>query len=670
MSRAHQACTLSAASTVDINSDGTTYNQKKVQAVIANGVVLGVEAVAEGSAESIIEGLEYTFLKIKEVGQELGIPNVDKIGWTLIWSSMSDGAATQHAFNRLLQDKINETTGTISSSNTGEAHSLLAAFCGMHLGVNLRAAAVKGMSEQLVTPGDERHTAVDTCVHEFCKLLGHLSNCPEYGRGVCGYPEYLKELEQAQQVGDSSSDVAERVEASLKVRLERQVGSRYFVTARNAGRILFLAPTAKQYLEDVQKMKELNGLEANVLKHLENDNLLAALRAEALFFDKVYADLMCLLKSNKLGKSLLDMNQHYLELLQFLETIAEKPRLLLDTEFNPFTTEPLLYGVNKAINHRLHTNYKDVRRHLYEEEGTDRVLTFIQTGAAAMATKMKTYQADQLPGGRLWQPTGKVREVCSTLKPTNDACESALGLNDWLQSNTSNFSQRTTSAMVEVMKNATLTWFEKQSEAFQASVVNLAVKQANKVLRDDRERQTTHRLKRKRKREAEVQKATLKRARKFERLQKLSQIPKLNTVHELDEALALVEGRTEKQRQTNRLKMVKEQLNIRQELNKCSRRVTFSVKGRKKTSDELRNELIDIMEAETDRQKPPEVELSVGRRFWHLCEENSQQKWYTGSIDKLDERVVTVKYDDFDDKYEWNRTELYEDFSNNDLVFL
>lgn len=36
------------------------------------------------------------------------------------------------------------------------------------------------------------------------------------------------------------------------------------------------------------------------------------------------------------------------------------------------------------------------------------------------------------------------------------------------------------------MKNATLPWFQKQSEAFQESVVNLGVKNAKKVLQDNR----------------------------------------------------------------------------------------------------------------------------------------------------------------------------------------
>lgn len=155
-------------------------------------MLLGVEAVADGTAESIIEGLDYTPTKIRKVGQELGIPNVDKVGWALIRFSMSDVAATQRAFNRLLQDKIDDATST--ESNTEDAQCLFAVFCGMHLGVNLRAAAVNGMAEHLGSTTDERHTAVDKCVHELCKLLGHLSNCPEYGRGVQGYPEFLQGL--------------------------------------------------------------------------------------------------------------------------------------------------------------------------------------------------------------------------------------------------------------------------------------------------------------------------------------------------------------------------------------------------------------------------------------------------------------------------------------------
>ncbi len=80
---------------------------------------------------------------------------------------------------------------------------------------------------------------VDTIVHSVCKLLGHLGSNPEYGKGVRAFPEYLSDLlEEAEAVGDNASEEAEELKSSVAIRLARQVGSRYFVTSRNAGRIL------------------------------------------------------------------------------------------------------------------------------------------------------------------------------------------------------------------------------------------------------------------------------------------------------------------------------------------------------------------------------------------------------------------------------------------------
>ena len=94
--------------------------------------------------------------------------------------------------------------------------------------------------------------AVDTIVHSVCKLLGHLGSHPEYGKGVRGIPEYLKELlEEVEAVGDNASEGEDELKATLSVRLSRQVGSRYFVASRNAGRISCLARQATQFLESV-----------------------------------------------------------------------------------------------------------------------------------------------------------------------------------------------------------------------------------------------------------------------------------------------------------------------------------------------------------------------------------------------------------------------------------
>ena len=49
-----------------------------------------------------------------------------------------------------------------------------------------------------------------------------------------------------------------------------------------------------------------------------------------------------------------------------------------------------------------------------------------------MMEKLINYKADQLPGGRYWEPSGEVREILASLKPHNDSSESVLGMNDWL----------------------------------------------------------------------------------------------------------------------------------------------------------------------------------------------------------------------------------------------
>ena len=59
---------------------------------------------------------------------------------------MSDQASSQKAFNRMIKDKIEEETVHDGRSNSGE---LVETYCGMHVGVNLRAAEVKGINKYI-----------------------------------------------------------------------------------------------------------------------------------------------------------------------------------------------------------------------------------------------------------------------------------------------------------------------------------------------------------------------------------------------------------------------------------------------------------------------------------------------------------------------------------------
>lgn len=145
-------------------------------------------------------------------------------------------------------------------------------------------------------------------MHSACKLLGHLGSHPEYGRGVQAFPEHLKALlEKAEEVGDTEEEELEQLRASIYVKLARQVGSRYFVTARNAGRLFFLAPHAVSYISALELTKDLNNLEKDVLMHMKNPQDLAMLKVDGLFLDQIYVDLIMLMKSKELSKKYLDM---------------------------------------------------------------------------------------------------------------------------------------------------------------------------------------------------------------------------------------------------------------------------------------------------------------------------------------------------------------------------
>jgi len=83
---------------------------------------------------------------------------------------------------------------------------------------------------------DRQHHPVDTLVHEFCKVFGQ-HGTPEYGCGVVGFPDFLALM-------SNDSTIPVRV-----IILDRQIGSRYFVTTANAANIMFLKEAAVHFLK-------------------------------------------------------------------------------------------------------------------------------------------------------------------------------------------------------------------------------------------------------------------------------------------------------------------------------------------------------------------------------------------------------------------------------------
>ena len=74
-----------------------------------------------------------------------------------------------------------------------------------------------------------------------------------------------------------------------------------------------------------------------------------------------------------------------------------------------------------------------------------------------MREKLSTYAEDQLPGGCYWEPNEELQKILLEIKPSNDACESILGLNDYLTTAISNLHQRARSNHSNE-KSKTLKW--------------------------------------------------------------------------------------------------------------------------------------------------------------------------------------------------------------------
>ena len=125
----------------------------------------------------------------------LGLPNADKIYWTLIASSSSDSASTQKCFNKLLEEERAKDVQQFGEV-CPEVLELVENVCSMHLGVNLRKAFLDGI--RCLT-----HTATESCrerYHQFCKLLGK-HGVPEYGLGVLAFPDFVQQSTDPDKVG-------------------------------------------------------------------------------------------------------------------------------------------------------------------------------------------------------------------------------------------------------------------------------------------------------------------------------------------------------------------------------------------------------------------------------------------------------------------------------------
>jgi len=92
-----------------------------------------------------------------------------------------------------------------------------------------------------------------------------------------------------------------------------------------------------------------------------------------------------LAKSSVLGKSVVDMGTHYLELKMFLKELSNHPEGAMDQSYHMFRSESRLYTDNIKTNHRLHTKSILIHQTLFQSDNlNEKMLEIIARGAAMM----------------------------------------------------------------------------------------------------------------------------------------------------------------------------------------------------------------------------------------------------------------------------------------------
>lgn len=131
-------------------------------------------------ADTLIADISQELQKLREIAHGLGLPNADKINWTLIQSSTSDSASPQKKLNKILEDEREEDLDLRIWACLLRRYRPSSKFCCMHLGVNLQKAFFDGIKADSSDTIQQHNPQADVFVHEFCKPLDQ-HGVPEYG---------------------------------------------------------------------------------------------------------------------------------------------------------------------------------------------------------------------------------------------------------------------------------------------------------------------------------------------------------------------------------------------------------------------------------------------------------------------------------------------------------
>ena len=348
---------------------------------------------------------------------------------------------------------------------------------------------------------------------------------------------------------------------------------------------------------------------------------------------------------------------------------------MFDPYYHVFLSEKRLYDPLSKANHRLQS--MAVYERLFElvEIYSDTLTSLLVRGASSIRKKLCSYAKDQLPGGLYWDADKKVKEVLDQLKPSNDVCESILGMNDYLTTAIPNLHPMSRSNLIQVKRNKTLQWLSNLPKEEQIAVVDMAVKQrrhVTKQYKDEERERSEHR-------KHNIVKDNAKRAALKERLcsekEQLSQVHLITTSQELQQELLLIEREniSASKKKSKKILLLKTQVQIRRKVLGQTVPIVFTSHRKQRQLTCIVTELCEFINNCT---LPANFEAFiehpnalVGRHIKQRFKdpENSTTAWYSGKVLGYcqSKKIHTVVYEGDKNQYHFD---LAVDLINGDLI--
>lgn len=337
----------------------------------------------------------------------------------------------------------------------------------------------------------------------------------------------------------------------------------------------------------------------------------------------------------------------------------------------------------KKLNHRLHSLYDSIEEVVFSrsDETNSDLFQLLASGASKMNAKLSSYAANQLPGGKYWNPEPDVESVLKSLKPNNDLCDSILGLNDHLSIVMPNLHQMSKSNLVQARKNGTAQWLSTLRSDQQDGVISLARKNRQQVKDDHRKAEDERQKFRQEKMIRDKNRRDALQKRNAKEKERLSKIHLIATVEELKAMFSEIQEEsisTTKKGQKKR-SLVKEQIRMRKTVYQEIINIPFTSKGKQRPLSDVvcdfsrylqslacEHHTNDVTEGMATHSHSPDA--LVGRTVLHKFQvKKDKEKWFTGFIlgYNPNTHLHEVAYDGEEEHCFFN---LQEDLSRGDLI--